>query len=269
MNYVIFVNVLFFCLMVSAFGAMEADVAGDYTFQWVEGTNSDKWVISIYPDNEALLIIEMIGTGASDRYSWTNTCNGTLTGRYDPDANQLTIDGYYLERDIKKFLDSPSEERITEMKHHVTLKGRWIEGNLVCNMTNIVVSLNNKEISSNPFVEEMKFVGQQKKTISGHVFNDTNANRLWERTEPGMAEWRINLDGITEVGSKVFLDTSTNLTGYYQFRNISPGSYQISEVKKYDPASFKRWNQTCQKIKVPIMSQSLTLISRIKILETI
>ena len=65
--------------------------------------------------------------------------------------------------------------------------------------------------------------------IRGVKFNDLNDNGQREPDEPGLPDWEITLsdnDGI------VLATTMTNQNGEYQFENLEPGTYQVSEEDK-------------------------------------
>jgi hypothetical protein len=76
--------------------------------------------------------------------------------------------------------------------------------------------------------------------ISGYKINDTNGNGLWDSGEQGIHGWNITLKNAT---GAVMSTASTNPQGYYEFTNLLPGSYNVSEEDKvgwmHTNASFK------------------------------
>jgi len=77
--------------------------------------------------------------------------------------------------------------------------------------------------------------------LSGYKINDTNGNGLWDPGEQGIPGWNITLKNAT---GAVISTTSTNPQGYYEFTNLIPGSYNVSEEDKarwiHTNASFKQ-----------------------------
>lgn len=68
-------------------------------------------------------------------------------------------------------------------------------------------------------------------SISGNVFNDTNANGKKDAKETGLSGWTVYLDA----NNNGKLDPSeitvkTDSSGNYRFSNLSPGTYHVREV---------------------------------------
>ncbi|MFH1366444.1 MAG: SdrD B-like domain-containing protein [Patescibacteria group bacterium] len=63
-------------------------------------------------------------------------------------------------------------------------------------------------------------------SISGYKWKDINGNGIWEGGEPALAGWQINLSGALSAS------TTTNANGYYEFTNLNPGNYNVSETQK-------------------------------------
>ncbi|MEM2004642.1 MAG: SdrD B-like domain-containing protein [Zestosphaera sp.] len=70
--------------------------------------------------------------------------------------------------------------------------------------------------------------------ISGYKWNDLNGDGVWDTNEPGLEGWTINLYG----DSTLIGTTTTNINGYYEFVNLPPGTYTVSEVLQAG------WSQT-------------------------
>ena len=68
-------------------------------------------------------------------------------------------------------------------------------------------------------------------TITGTVYNDSNADGKHEFTEPGLSGWTVYIDtnhnGKLDPGEKA---TTTNLFGRYSLVNLAPGTYEVREV---------------------------------------
>lgn len=75
-------------------------------------------------------------------------------------------------------------------------------------------------------------------SISGYKFNDLNGNGTWDLpAEPPLNGWTINISGPAGPLSAV-TGSGSWATGYYEFLNLPPGSYAISEVLQ------PGWSQT-------------------------
>lgn len=66
--------------------------------------------------------------------------------------------------------------------------------------------------------------------ISGFKVNDTNGNNVWDSGEMGIENWNINL--LNHTTSTQIANTSTNASGFYQFTNLTPGIYNVTEETK-------------------------------------
>ncbi|VVB89443.1 SdrD B-like domain protein [uncultured archaeon] len=84
--------------------------------------------------------------------------------------------------------------------------------------------------------------------ISGFKINDTNGNGVWDSGEMGIENWNINLLNAT-TGTQM-ANTSTDAQGFYQFMNLTPGSYNVTEEIK---PGFTPTNATSRMITVENM----------------
>jgi parallel beta-helix repeat protein len=75
-------------------------------------------------------------------------------------------------------------------------------------------------------------VAQATGSICGYKFNDRNGNGTWDKGEPGLAGWTINLVG------DVNASTTTGADGSYCFESLPPGSYTVRETQQ------SGWRQT-------------------------
>ncbi len=66
-------------------------------------------------------------------------------------------------------------------------------------------------------------------SISGTEFNDANGNGRIEAGEVGLSGWIINLE--RPLG-KIIAEATTNKDGAYNFTNLTPGRYFISQIPK-------------------------------------
>ncbi len=72
--------------------------------------------------------------------------------------------------------------------------------------------------------------GGEFSRISGYKFNDLNGNGIWEQiSEPPLNGWEIKLQGTNGLYTAL-TGSSSWLPGYYEFINLTPGSYTINET---------------------------------------
>jgi hypothetical protein len=71
-------------------------------------------------------------------------------------------------------------------------------------------------------------------SLDGTVFEDSNANGLWDFGEAGLSGWKISLI----LGGIEIFSTTTNDSGYYRFDDLAPGRYALAEEVA------DGWNQT-------------------------
>ncbi len=83
--------------------------------------------------------------------------------------------------------------------------------------------------------------------ISGFKINDTNGNGVWDAGEMGIENWNINL--LNNTGAQI-ANTSTDAQSFYQFMNIFPGDYNVTEEMK---AGFTPTNVTSKMITIENM----------------
>lgn len=88
----------------------------------------------------------------------------------------------------------------------------------------INVSLNNADSTDNNFGE------YEPASLNGYVYNDNNNNGIREATEALFSNIQIKLTGTDDRGAAVNLSLTTNANGFYQFANLRPGQYTITEA---------------------------------------
>ena len=88
----------------------------------------------------------------------------------------------------------------------------------------INVTLNNADSTDNNFGE------YEPATLNGYVYNDNNNNGIREATEALFSKIQIKLTGTDDQGTAVNLSLTTDANGFYQFTNLRPGQYTITEA---------------------------------------
>ena len=87
-------------------------------------------------------------------------------------------------------------------------------------------------------VGQIKFGNVPLTTITGHKFFDKDMDGVWEpadlyKPEPGLEGWTITLE--KEIAPDVWTlvgTTTTDLGGLYEFKDLLPGKYRVTEIVK-------------------------------------
>jgi serine-aspartate repeat-containing protein C/D/E len=66
--------------------------------------------------------------------------------------------------------------------------------------------------------------------IDGHVYADLNTDLVMELLEPGLNNWLVVLTGTKAGGGSVFNTTHSDTNGFYQFLDLEPGTYTVTEM---------------------------------------
>ena len=72
----------------------------------------------------------------------------------------------------------------------------------------------------------------QPASITGHVYRDDNQNGQWDDNEPALAGVTLRLTGLDDQHRNVSRTVETDENGYYAFRNLRPGAYQVTSVPR-------------------------------------
>jgi hypothetical protein len=96
--------------------------------------------------------------------------------------------------------------------------------------TSLGVLITGADIMNKNFTNTPPPVVVSKFNISGFKVNDTNGNNVWETGEIGIDNWNIVLLDAT-TGAQI-ASTSTDANGFYQFMNLMPGVYNVTEEMK-------------------------------------
>lgn len=100
-------------------------------------------------------------------------------------------------------------------------------GVIVANSINtdtLNVTLGSTDVTDNNFGE------YRPGSLNGYVYQDNNNNGIREVTEQVFANMQIKLTGTNDKGAVVSLTGQTNAGGLYQFANLRPGQYTITQV---------------------------------------
>lgn len=91
------------------------------------------------------------------------------------------------------------------------------------NTDSLNVTLNNADSTDNNFGE------YEPASLKGYVYHDNNNNGIREATEAVFSNIQLKLTGTDDRGSAINLTVSTDANGFYQFGNLRPGQYSITE----------------------------------------
>ncbi len=92
----------------------------------------------------------------------------------------------------------------------------------------------------------------RKGDIAGYKYNDLDRDGNWDEQEPGLGGWNICIDGNKDGDCDDAEDnpqTTTNQDGFYSFRAIPIGTYQVCEVTS-DHSGWGSQNSPCQEVEV-------------------
>ncbi len=70
-----------------------------------------------------------------------------------------------------------------------------------------------------------------KLSLGGNVFVDAENNGLFDRQDTPLENVAISLNGTTTKGQNVSVDTVTDSEGSYEFPNLEPGDYSVTETQ--------------------------------------
>ena len=86
------------------------------------------------------------------------------------------------------------------------------------------------DLRSNDAVENADFWNYQPGSIHGVKFRDDDGDGVQDEGEPGLSGWTITLTGTDNQGNAVSLTTTTGTNGAFNFLDLAPGTYTVSEV---------------------------------------
>jgi hypothetical protein len=86
--------------------------------------------------------------------------------------------------------------------------------------------------------------------IDGHVYADLDKNMGMDILEPGLYNWLVVLTGTKAGGGSVFNTTYSDTDGFYQFLDLEPGTYTVTEMLEAD------WYNISMRVSLP-----MTLVS--------
>jgi len=88
----------------------------------------------------------------------------------------------------------------------------------------IPVTLNNNDSPNNDFGELIA------PSVSGFVYLDANNNGIKDQNENGLPGVQVALSGTNDLGNAVSLTLNTDASGFFQFSNLRPGTYTLTET---------------------------------------
>lgn len=162
----------------------------------------------------------------------TIVLEGTIRGTGQPIARQTTTDatgkyvfsdvpaGDYVLRELQPagFLDGPD------------FPGTPFGGSAATIGADRIANVSIPDVPAALSGVEYNFT-EYKGELSGYVYQDTNDNGVFDSSELPIAGATIVLTGANDLNQAVTLTTTTDNTGKYQFTNLRPGNYTLTETQ--------------------------------------
>ncbi len=123
---------------------------------------------------------------------------------------------------------APGTYSVQETQPANWMDGKDSAGSLGGTVTNDLIAAIN--VPAGAAALNNNFGELKSSSIAGFVYADGNNNGVKDPGEAGIAGTTITLTGNNSAGA-VNQTTSTDATGFYQFSNLSPGTYVISETQ--------------------------------------
>lgn len=109
-----------------------------------------------------------------------------------------------------------------------SLQPGWIQ--TVPNISEAGMANYSINIKEGNIVDKKDFGNFKLGEIYGTKFEDLDANGIMDNNETNLSGWNIRLKGVDSLtGKDVNLSTQTDINGSYSFKNLSKGTYTISE----------------------------------------
>ncbi|MBK7954618.1 MAG: carboxypeptidase regulatory-like domain-containing protein [Candidatus Accumulibacter sp.] len=67
--------------------------------------------------------------------------------------------------------------------------------------------------------------------ISGYVYKDAGNDGVWDGTGAGISGVKLTLTGTNDLGQAVLLEVFSGVDGHYDFVNLRPGTYVVTETQ--------------------------------------
>ncbi|MCK5460096.1 lamin tail domain-containing protein [Candidatus Parcubacteria bacterium] len=106
--------------------------------------------------------------------------------------------------------------------------------------TNLASTTATTTISTATITAEVNFGNWEYKIISGYKYNDLDRDGEWDISESGIGDWMIKLYDNASSTNPILINstatdtatTSTTTLGCYEFNELEPGVYMITEVMR-------------------------------------
>lgn len=119
--------------------------------------------------------------------------------------------------------------QIVETQPSGYLDGKESIGNLGGTLANDIFFL---ELGADENARDYNFGELIEAKLSGYVFDDFDDDGQLDFGEGAVANVVISLDGVNDLGQLVHLIASTDSQGYFEFEDLRPGTYSLTEQQR-------------------------------------
>ena len=179
----------------------------------------------------SVIIVDDTEESAYDGYSFNNEIQLTGTDFRGDAVNRTVItdvNGNYFVEDL-----APGNYQISQIQPPVVIDGYVDPRSLssVADDSNAIEF----EIGSTPSsIEGPVFYDFAPAAFSGFVYVDANGSGHVDANEVGLRDVTINLTGTDEDSNEISHTTFTDSHGFYEFRDLAPGTYSITQQQPED-----------------------------------
>ncbi|MBK8959362.1 MAG: carboxypeptidase regulatory-like domain-containing protein, partial [Proteobacteria bacterium] len=178
----------------------------------------------VYEDqgNDGVRNAEPPIAGVTITLSGTDDLGNAVNATTTTDAN-----GYYEFTDLR-----PGTYSVTETQPANYLDGKDTAGSTGGSATNDLISA--IPLAAGEHSQENNFGELPPAKLSGYVYEDQGNDGV-RNAEPPIAGVTVTLNGTDDLGNAVTASTTTDANGYYEFTDLRPGTYSVTETQ---PANY-------------------------------
>jgi serine-aspartate repeat-containing protein C/D/E len=174
----------------------------------------------VYEDqgNDGVRNAEPPIAGVTVSLSGTDDLGNAVNATTTTDAN-----GYYEFTGLR-----PGTYAVTELQPANYLDGKDTAGSTGGSVSNDLISA--IPLAAGEHSQENNFGELPPAKLSGYVYEDQGNDGV-RNAEPPIAGVTITLSGVDDLGNAVNATTTTDANGYYEFTDLRPGTYAVTETQ--------------------------------------